>query len=93
MKPGVGEVFLAYANLSLRENPENLYKIIEIANKHVSVGDFHANPTVTLNIYAHLMKSTNQEAVCRLEERVFGINGDQMETSTKKEATVVPVTP
>jgi integrase len=32
----------------------------------------HANPTITLNIYAHLMKPTNQEAACRLENSVFG---------------------
>jgi hypothetical protein len=47
---------------------------------------------VTLNIYAHLMKPANQEAVCRLEERVFGENGDQMVTSTKKEVSESTVT-
>ena len=31
----------------------------------------HSNPTVTLNVYAHLMKEVNQEAAQRLESRVF----------------------
>jgi integrase len=31
----------------------------------------HSNPTVTLNVYAHLMKPVNQEAACRLENAVF----------------------
>jgi hypothetical protein len=39
------------------------------------------------------MKPVNQEAACRLEEAVFETNGDQMETKTKKEVTVLPVTP
>lgn len=32
----------------------------------------HSTPTVTLNIYSHLLKPTNQEAARRLEERIFG---------------------
>jgi integrase len=47
----------------------------------------HSTPTVTLNVYAHLMKPVNQEAACRLENLLFETNGDQMETKTKKEAT------
>ena len=35
----------------------------------------HSSPTVTLDIYAHLMKPTNQEAACRLEKAVFEGNG------------------
>jgi len=31
----------------------------------------HSSPTVTLKVYAHLMKSTNQEAAIRLEKNVF----------------------
>ncbi len=31
----------------------------------------HSTPTVTLNVYAHLMKSTNQEAAIRLEKAIF----------------------
>jgi hypothetical protein len=29
------------------------------------------SPTVTLNVYSHLLKETNQEAVCRLEDNIF----------------------
>ena len=31
----------------------------------------HSTPTVTLNVYAHLMKSENQEAAVRLEKAIF----------------------
>lgn len=61
--------------------------------KYIQAQLGHSSPTVTLNVHAHLMKPSNQEAVCRLEERVFGGNGDQMETGPKKEATVCAVTP
>lgn len=40
----------------------------------------HANPTITLNIYAHLMKPTNQEAAFRLENSVFGTTGHKLVT-------------
>ncbi len=45
----------------------------------------HSSPTVTLNVYAHLMKPSNQESARQLEKTVFEVNGDQMETKTKKE--------
>jgi integrase len=44
----------------------------------------HSSPTVTLNVYAHLMKPTNQEAVCRLENAIFGESGSKMVAETKK---------
>ena len=31
----------------------------------------HSTPTVTLNVYAHLMKSENQEAAVKLEKAIF----------------------
>jgi integrase len=34
----------------------------------------HSSPTVTLNVYAHLMKETNQKSACKLENTVFGGN-------------------
>jgi integrase len=40
----------------------------------------HSTPTMTLDVYAHLMKPANQESACRLENTIFGANGDQMET-------------
>ena len=39
----------------------------------------HASPTVPLNVYAHLMKKTYQEAARGLELAVFGANRDQNE--------------
>ncbi len=38
----------------------------------------HSSPTVTLNVYAHLMKPVNQEAACRLENAVFDASGSKM---------------
>ena len=38
----------------------------------------HSNPTVTLNVYAHLMKPANQEAACRLENAIFEATGSKM---------------
>ena len=52
-----------YASLFI-EQGENL--------KYVQTQLGHSSPTVTLNVYAHLMKSTNQEAACRLENTIFG---------------------
>lgn len=34
MKPDIESIFLAYANLSLRDNPENFYKIFEQVEHH-----------------------------------------------------------
>ena len=44
----------------------------------------HSSPTITLNVYAHLMKPTNQEAVCRLENTVLGEDGSKMVAQSKK---------
>ncbi|MBA3036563.1 MAG: site-specific integrase [Desulfobacterium sp.] len=40
----------------------------------------HSSPTVTLNVYAHLMKDFNQEAVSRLENVIFEGTGHKMVT-------------
>jgi len=53
----------------------------------------HATPTITLNVYAHLMKDRNPEAACRLENSVFGENGSKMVTRKEKGATALTVTP
>ncbi len=42
----------------------------------------HSSPTVTLNIYAHLINPVNQEAACRLENMVFGNSGSKMVANT-----------
>jgi integrase len=40
----------------------------------------HSSPTVTLNVYAHLMKPVNQEAACRLENTIFEADRHKMVT-------------
>ena len=56
-----------YASL-LIEQGENI--------KYVQNQLGHATPTVTLNVYAHLMKPANQEAVCRLENTPVFVDRD-----------------
>jgi integrase len=66
-----------YASL-LIEQGENI--------KYIQSQLGHASPTVTLDVYAHLMKPMNQEAALRLEKAVFERNGDQMETKPQQGA-------
>jgi integrase len=40
----------------------------------------HSSIKVTMDTYGHLMEQTNPEASKRLDETLFGKNGDQMET-------------
>jgi integrase len=42
----------------------------------------HSSPTVTWNVYAHLMKEVNQKAACKLENTVFKPTGHQMVTES-----------
>jgi integrase len=44
----------------------------------------HSSPTVTLNVYAHLMKPSNQAAACRLEDAILGGHGSKMVAVVKK---------
>ena len=60
-----------YASL-LIEQGENI--------KYIQTQLGHSNPTMTLNVYAHLMKPVNQEAACRLENTIFEANGHKMVT-------------
>ena len=64
-----------YASL-LIEQGENL--------KYIQSQLGHSSPDVTLRVYAHLIKPTNPKAACKLEDTIFGVSGDQMETKTKK---------
>jgi integrase len=73
-----------YASL-LIEQGENI--------KYIQSQLGHSSPTVTLNVYAHLMKPTNQEAVCRLENTVFGENGSKMVAGSEKGSRLKTVTP
>ena len=42
--------------------------------KYIQSQPGHSSPTVTWNVYAHLMKPTNQDAARRMEEKGFGDN-------------------
>ena len=53
----------------------------------------HSTPTVTLNVYAHLMKSKNSEAACRLEETIFETNGSKMVAEMKTGTNDIHVSP
>lgn len=77
---------LRHTNASLRlENGEN------IKNIQTQLG--HASPTITLNIYAHLLKDRNPEAAHRLENTIFGTTGHKMVTKSKKGLRPLTVTP
>ena len=68
---------LRHTNASLRlENREN--------SKYIQTQLGHASSTITLNVYAHLMNPTNQEAACRLENSVFEESGSKMVAGIKK---------
>jgi integrase len=58
----------SYASIMI-EQGENI--------KYIQTQLGHSSPTVTLNVYAHLMKPTNQKAVCRLERAIF-VDGSKM---------------
>ena len=49
--------------------------------KYIRIHFGHSSPTVTWNIYAHLMKKVNQEVVSRLENIVFNPSGPKMVTT------------
>ena len=51
--------------------------------KYIQAQLGHASPTITLNVYAHLMKARPPEAACRLENAVFGATGHNMVTKQK----------
>ena len=73
-----------YASL-LIEQGENI--------KYIQSQLGHSSPTVTLNVYSHLMKSVNQEAALRLENAIFEINGSKMVADNKKGAMAITITP
>jgi len=65
-----------YASLMI-EQGENI--------KYVQSQLGHSSPTVTLNVYAHLMKPVNQEAACRLENTIFDTSGSNMVAKVERE--------
>lgn len=52
----------------------------------------HSNPTVTLNVYAHLTNPSNQNAVKRFEDKILG-NGSKMVAKKEKGLSDNFVTP
>ncbi len=56
--------------------------------KYIQTQLGHSSPTVTLNIYSHLMNPTNQTAACKLEGTLFQTTGSKMVAETQKGATV-----
>lgn len=42
--------------------------------KYIQTQLGHSSPTVTLNVYAHLLKDRNQKAATALEDKIFGEN-------------------
>ena len=60
-----------YASLMI-EQGENI--------KYVQNQLGHSSPTVTLDVYAHLMKDSNQEAACRLQNQIFEGTGHNLVT-------------
>ena len=61
-----------YASL-LIEQGENI--------KYIQTQLGHSSPTVTLNVYAHLMKPVNQESARRFENTVLNATGHKMVTA------------
>jgi len=73
-----------YASLMI-EQGENI--------KYIQTQLGHSSPTVTLNVYAHLMQSTNQEAPTRLENTIFENFSSRMVAENEKGVTAISVTP
>lgn len=48
--------------------------------KYIQTQLGHSSPTVTLDVYAHLMKPVNQEAATKLENTLFNSTGHKMVT-------------
>ena len=53
----------------------------------------HSSPVVTLEVYAHLMKSINREAPCKLENTIFEKSGSKTVAEKKKGAMIKLITP
>lgn len=56
--------------------------------KYISSQLGHASATITLDVYSHLMKSENQEAVCKLENTIFQATGHNLVTNENKGLTI-----
>lgn len=58
--------------------------------KYIQAQLGHSSPTVTLNVYAHLMKPTNQRSARTLENTVFSETGSKMVANNKKGSRETP---
>ena len=74
-KIGFHDLRHTYASL-LIEQGENI--------KYIQNQLGHASSVVTLEVYAHLINPTNQEAACRLENTIFKTSVSRMVEETKK---------
>jgi hypothetical protein len=45
----------------------------------------HANPSVTLSVYAHFIKTENQDAICKLDNTIFEATGHKVVTNGGEE--------
>lgn len=70
-----------YASL-LKEQGENV--------KYMQSQLGHSSPTVTLNVYAHLIRSVNQEAALKLENSVSGVKVTIWSQPIKKRSRLIP---
>jgi integrase len=62
---------LRHTNASIRlEEGQNI--------KYISTQLGHANPTITLNAYSHLIKGSDPEAASRLEKAIFEPTSSKM---------------
>jgi integrase len=61
--------------------------------KYIQAQLGHHSPTVTLNVYAHLMNPVNQAAAINLEMSVFENNGCKVVAANKKGAMPDSITP
>lgn len=81
---------LRHTNASIRlEEGQNI--------KYISAQLGHANPTITLNTYSHLIKAGDPEAASRLERAIFEATGSKTvakaDSEEGKGATISTVTP
>jgi integrase len=74
----------SYASLLLSQG-ENI--------KYVQTQLGHSSPMVTLNVYSHLLKDSNREAACRLENAIFEASGSKRVADEEKGITAETATP
>ena len=61
--------------------------------KYIQTQLGHASPTITLNVYAHLLKPINQDAACRYENMIFENSCSKTVAENKKGLTAKTANP